>query len=263
MEYLGFTRSDIRQVTLIAALVSIIGPLLVSFILDRISVKRPAAYGKWLRVLLFVCFLAAGIFFALLLAVIPETREPQDAGPKATFSCDDRGGHLFVKRIDNGTCENFNGENGHLKLYNCTYTCELPENFKYLYNQTVVPSHKDHLFEKYQALNSSVETDDDYDINKNPEEDPEALRQAIPTEPPIISPPHICVNNGTVQNCHVYLDGVTISLKTVEGAAMSDDDINKFSENWCKHPLSKCPSYWRHTLALRMKRKRQLIIFSF
>lgn len=244
MEWIGFTRSEIRLVTLVSALVSIIGPLIVGFILDRVSVKRPGSYGKWLRALLFLCFIATGVFFALLLMFEPAHRNVIDEGPSSTFSCDDHGGHLFVRRIDNETCDNINGRNGHLKLLNCTYTCELPENFKYLYNQTVVqPPKNEPLFEKLQvdpnAPSAESGVDDDYDgLSSYEEPQAEAIRQA-PTEPPIITPPHICVNNGSISNCHVYLPGVTINLREIEGTGLNENDVNKFSDNWCKHPLSK------------------------
>lgn len=86
MEWLGFTRGEIRTITLIASLVSIIGPLIVGFILERVSVKKPASYGKWLRVLLFICFIATGIFFGLLLLIEPESRQIIEKNPTVTFS---------------------------------------------------------------------------------------------------------------------------------------------------------------------------------
>lgn len=239
MEHLRFTRDEIRTVTLIAALVSIIGPLLVGFILDRVSVNRPASYGKWLRVLLFICFIAAGILFPLLLII----ERPLDMNQKATFSCEGGGGHLFVSRQDRGTCDGLN-VGGSLELFNCSYTCELPENFKHL-NHALVANHKSHpAFERLReesTLSSEAPLDeDDYDENRSYPEQPEALVQ-VPTEPPLIPPPHICVSNGTNVNCHVYLDGVTIKLNSVEKKDLSDDDQVNFSDNWCKHPLGKKP----------------------
>lgn len=246
MEWLGFTRHEIRTVTLAAALVSIIGPLLVGFILDRVSLNLPASYGKWLRVLLFICFIAAGIFFGLLLIISPEQQEILDKDPKATFSCDDHGGHLFIKRINNGTCENLSSQSGHLKLYNCSYTCELPENFKYLYHSSVAYQKNNPAFARIQtdpnlASHEGPSEEEDYDENKsyNDENLPQPEALTVPTQPPIIAPPHICISNGTNQNCHVYLDGVTINLHSVEGTQREGDDNNQFSDNWCKHPLCK------------------------
>lgn len=243
MEWLGFTRGEIRTITLIAALVSIIGPLIVGFILDRVSVKRPGAYGKWLRVLLFICFIATGIFFGLLLVVTPEHHEIIDTDPSVTFSCGDHGAHLYVRRVNNETCGSLEGQSGSLKLLNCSYTCELPENFKYLYHPSVA---RQPAFERLQeTIASSSEgpsEEEDYDENRSYGDEnlphPESLIQA-PTQAPIISPPHICVNNGTNVNCHVYLDGVTVNLPTVVGTAVKDGDTNIFSDSWCKHPLGK------------------------
>lgn len=243
MEWLGFTRGDIRLVTLIASLVSIIGPLILGFILDRVSVNRPASYGKWLRVLLFICFIATGIFFGLLLAIAPEHREVVDKEPRATFSCGDHGGHLFVKRINNDTCDDLEKETGHLRLYNCSYTCELPENFKYLFHPNVTHQKDNPAFAKLQndpnlSTADAPSDEEDYDENKSYDEglpQPDALQAA--TSAPIIAPPHICISNGTNTNCHVYLDGVIINLKSVEGTSRGDDFTNRFSDNWCKHPL--------------------------
>lgn len=243
MEWLGFTRDEIRTVTLFAALVSIIGPLIVGFILDRVSVKRPGSYGKWLRVLLFICFIATGIFFGLLLIVTPEHHQTVEIDPRVTFSCNDHGGHLFIKRVNNETCPDLNGRSGSLKLLNCSYTCEMPENFKYLYHPSVA---RQPAFERLQEpIASSSEgpsEEDDYDEKTSYGDEslpqPESL-VAAPTQKPSIPPPHICVNNGTNVNCNVYLDGVTISLPRVDGAEIKEGDQNNFSDLWCKHPLGK------------------------
>lgn len=244
MEWLGFTRHEIRTVTLAASLVSIIGPLIVGLILDRVSVKQPASYGKWLRVLLFICFIATGVFFGLLLLISPEQRENLDNEPKATFSCNDHGGHLFVKRYNNETCEDLSSKSGHLKIFNCSYTCELPENFKVLYHPNVAHQKNNPAFAKIQVDPNTTSSekpfeDGDYlENNSDADENlpkPEAL--TIPTQHPIIPPPHICISNSTNQNCHVYLDGVIINLNLVEGTDIDDNDYNRFSDNWCKHPL--------------------------
>lgn len=86
MSWLGFTRGEIRTLTLIASLISIIGPLIIGLILDRVSMKKPASYGKWIRVLLFVCFIATGVFFGLLLVIEPESRQVIEKNPTVTFS---------------------------------------------------------------------------------------------------------------------------------------------------------------------------------
>jgi hypothetical protein len=243
MEFLGFRRDEIRLVTLIVSLVSIIGPLIVGFILDRVSVNRPASYGKWLRVLLFICFIATGIFFGLLLAITPESHDVVDKRASATFSCDDHGGHLFVKRFLNESCNDIVEEKGHLQLFNCTYTCEMPENFKYLNNPTVAQHKVLPVLEKLRdgtASSSEVtpSDEDEYDENQsyNDENLPQPEAYSLePPQPSFISPPHICVNNGSNVNCHVYLDDSVITLKTVE----ISNDVNRFNDNWCKHPLSE------------------------
>lgn len=249
MEYLGFTRGEIRTVTLIAALVSIIGPLIVGFILDRVAVKRPASYGKWLRVLLFICFIGAGIFFPMLLYIEPEHHQVINKNQKATFSCNDNGGHLFVNRIENETCDGVK-DSGSLNLLNCTYTCEMPENFKYL-SDPAVAHHKEHpALEKLreEPLSEGPSEEDDYDENRsyNDLPAPEAIIQ-VPTQAPVINPPHICIGNGSNVNCHVYLDGSIIKLAKVETTELGNQ-TERFSDNWCTHPLGKSFFFMRKFL---------------
>lgn len=74
----------------------------------------------------------------------------------------DHGGHLFVKKINGETCNSLSGHEGSLQLENCTYTCEMPENFEaFQSNKT------DSTFQRYQeASTEKPSEEDDYDENK-------------------------------------------------------------------------------------------------
>lgn len=248
MSYLGFTRNEIRTITLIASLFSIIGPLIIGFILDRVALNRAASYGKYLRVLLVISFLCAGLLFGSLLFVSPADNKSDNAEPSVTFSCDARGGHIFQKRCgDNEPCFDLVGQTGTLSLSNCSYTCEKPENFKYLYDpymdkytQERTESTVDQSTESTEANLPSAEEDYDEGIKSYSEVDalPEPA-QLVQVNPVHIRPPHICINNGTSVNCHVPLEGKAIDLKHVEGIAADPDDNNTFSDEWCKHNIGK------------------------
>lgn len=173
MEFLGFTRQDIRFITAIASFGSIICPIVVGLILDRVSVKNPASYGRWLRIGLFICFIAAGVFFSLLLVLEPAKLYGND--PTLTFSwfvffpfiyifpsikqfksfihySNENGGHLFVKRQSEETCANLKDQSGHLELVDCSYTCEVPD-FSEFQNSNV--STKKHIQEFERLLDTS------------------------------------------------------------------------------------------------------------
>lgn len=62
----------------------------------------------------------------------------------------DHGGHLFVKKTNDETCNNLSGKAGHLELINCTYTCELPENFDGFQNPNVSIHKNNPAFERLQ-----------------------------------------------------------------------------------------------------------------
>lgn len=118
MQYLGFKLYDIRLITLISALVSIIGPLIVGFILDRVAVKRPSAYGKWLRILLFIFFILAGLAFGLLLLVPRQILHVEvTSDPSVTFSCNANSAHVFIKKNKTQeSCESLEGLKGEVGI---------------------------------------------------------------------------------------------------------------------------------------------------
>jgi MFS_1 like family len=241
MRYLGFNFYNIRLITLISALVSIIGPVIVGLILDNVSIKRPSAYGKWLRSLLFIFFILAGLMFGSLLFLYT-TELKADA--TVTFSCNDHGGHVFIRsNFTGGKCMNIMGRTGDLKLLNCSYTCEVPENFKHLYETVDInrglPAR---LTEDTANLYSSENPSSDYDYEEVPA--PEPLVQA-PTSAPMIPPPHICITkeNGTTNqtHCHVQLPelrGKIILISDVVGMRANEKN-NQFGDEWCMHPLGK------------------------
>lgn len=241
MQQLGFTLYDIRLVTLISALVSIIGPILVGFFLDRIAVKRPSGYGKWLRVLLFIFFILAGLAFGALL-LVPAMFVPErvSSDPSVTFSCNDNHAHVFIKKNKTSeTCEDLAGLSGDLKVFNCRYACKTDDNFKVLYEQLesskVIPE-KVRDLASLQSDENSASVDYEYD-DALPEA---ALLIQAPTQKPVIQPPHVCVVNSTLQiNCFVYLDGNVVKLPNRIGAKNGENDTLIFGDEYCIHPLGE------------------------
>ncbi|XP_070508871.1 uncharacterized protein SP1173 [Chironomus tepperi] len=242
MEYLGFTRYDIRLITFASALVSIIGPLIVGFILDRLSIKRPSAYGKWLRILLFIFFILAGVFFGSLLLISPGQMKEVDSDDSVTFSCRDNGGYIYARKdLTDGQCKNLEGLTGELKLIKCSYTCETPENFKDFSQRSKLQEDPNKSTDtKSSQVDSDENTSADYDYSEltpGPELGPEPAALISPTSSPLIPPPHICLTNTEFGHCHVYLNESVIVLPDVKAAKWDDSQINEFNEDWCKHPL--------------------------
>lgn len=238
MEHLGFNRSEIRWITMIAALVSMIGPLLVGFIMDRIAVQKPSVYGKYLRILLFICLIAGSLLFGALL-LLPAANQPKSPEeiPPVTFACDLNGAHVYQKHCSSSEpCQDLLGETGGLKLTNCSYTCQSPENFEHLY--TPFPNRVQHASAQLAQLqegNSPEDDDSNYDeqiaLNQ-----PDGLTEQTALPEKHIVPPHICFRSKN--HCHVYIEnGPVISLEDVKMRPSTANDSNMFGDNWCKYPL--------------------------
>lgn len=243
MQSLGFKLYDIRLITLIAALVSIIGPIIIGFILDRIAVKKPSGYGKWLRILLFIFFILAGLGFgALLLVPAQMTPIPVTSDPDITFSCNENQAHVLIKKNrTDGTCSNLEGLQGVLKVFDCNYACKTSDNMKSLYNQLesdkVIPERIQDLASVQSGENSGSDYDPDYEDNILPE--PAALIQA-PTQKPIIQPPHVCILNSTGQsNCFVFLEGNVVALPDRVGAKKGENDSLIAGDDYCVYKLGE------------------------
>lgn len=238
MEHLGFNRSEIRWITMIAALVSIIGPLLVGFIMDRVAVQKPSVYGKYLRVLLFVCLIAGSLLFGALL-FLPAANQPKsDKIPTvlSTFACDLNGAHVYQKHCSpEEPCQDLLGKTGGLKLTNCSYTCQSPANFEPLY--TPFPNRNLHAsaqIAQLQEANPSDEDDSNYDEAGLDALTDSQNQRALPEKH--IVPPHICFRSKN--HCHVYIEnGPVISLEDVKMRPATANDSNMFGDNYCKYPL--------------------------
>jgi hypothetical protein len=244
MKLLGFTLYDIRLITLIAALVSILGPIIFGFVLDRVAVKRPSAYGKWLRILLFIFFILAGLAFGALL-LVPTQIAPKEVSvdPNVTFSCNDNHAHVFIRKNKADQCSHLEGKQGELKVFNCSYACKTSENFKILYDQ--LQTDKIIPYGRLQELASIQSSENsDYDSNLDYDEElpqPESLIQA-PTEKPLIQPPHICLagqSKDDRMNCFVYLDGNVLKLPNRVGGANDENHTVIFEDEYCIHPLGE------------------------
>ncbi|CRL08087.1 CLUMA_CG020920, isoform A [Clunio marinus] len=261
MEWLGFSLNDTRNITAIASLVSVICPIILGIILDRLAIKRPGNYGKWLRVSLFICYILAGIFFALLYFIPQEPKTLKGNKLDVFFSCNDNGGYISEKRL-NDECDVHAGHSGNIKLLDCDYTCKPPNSVSMAY----LPDHlkKTSPFEKIQlgpeVLSEGPSQEEDYDENASYNEENLPLSGALtaaPTDAPIIPPPHICIKNASNINCHVYLRNITkfinLDVETIEDTGI----VNEFSQTRCKHSLASisCNIPERQITWMRLQRK--------
>lgn len=160
---------EIRNITIYSALFSILGPLVFGLVLDRIAVKNSAAYGKYVKIFLFLSLTLAGIFYTLMLVVVaPVERTILDLQP-VTFGCDSHGGIIYQKKCEHQTeCLNLENTRGKIQLTSCSYTCQKPINFENLYESSVLKLTnpvKASPSDAYKKASSESDYDDNYDIN--------------------------------------------------------------------------------------------------
>lgn len=248
LKHIGFHSSEICTILTTVALISIIGPLLIGPIIDRISDRRKATYGILLQRTIAILLILGAIAYGLLLVVPSVSRKPplNNQVPLVTFGCNQNGSVIFQQRCSEQSCFHWKKEKeGSLTVTNCTYTCQKPSQYENFYK----PWMKNPV--QSIAESSREKPDDDlpdYDgigpdsgINRN-----RPKREG--GEPPV-EPPHLCSTtvdeNGVkhVTNCHVYTsDYKHISFRgKLKSATNVENDTR--SVEWCTYPIGK-PYYY-------------------
>lgn len=255
MLQLGLNHNESRTILIVAPLVSLIGPLAVAPLADRLAAKKQALSGRYLRVLIAIALLLAACVYAALLAV-PSVSRSAARRPLVSFGCDSDGAIIYQERCsDERTCYHWTKEKfGSLVLTNCTYTCQNPTQFERLFTHT--PSEL--IQEASPSSTESLSREHDYD---NEDYDAEAdaaqagpgaasgeltasaeLRLRRQTEAPA-APPHLCevseLADGTtrVDRCHAFTPSrraVTVQA-TLRSATNQENETH--SAEWCTYPL--------------------------
>jgi hypothetical protein len=236
----GLNRSESRIISIVAPLVSLIGPLIVAPIADRLTTRKGAT-GKHLRIIAAITMILGAILYAILLCV-PNLERFEEKRPLVGFSCDPSGALLLQERIEEQrTCYYWEKARvGKFVLTNCSYTCQTPTNFEKLY--------KPWEGSPYPPTEASTETESegDYDetvYNESTEKTPlkvtdhQGKRGVL--ENPRVEPPHLCINRGEseTQLCHAFTEPsqhLELSVK-LRGAINKENATH--SAEWCKYPL--------------------------
>ncbi|XP_043646804.1 uncharacterized protein LOC122615770 [Drosophila teissieri] len=265
---LGLSFSEYRTITILAPFVSILGPLIVGPLADRLAAKNPNTFGKTLRVLTAVCLLISAFIYAFLFAVPKVTRPGVVREPLVSFGCDETGGFLFQERCgSNSSCSRWEQKEGKINLAGCTYSCQNPKLYEPLYvawlaevptpaPSTEQSSEFDYEDEGSTAVTESLRTRRDLE-SSDPADSAgvEAISGEVPhhrsirqvKQPPTkvyVQPPHVCLTqrnqNGedVVKHCHAYTEDTTsVVMDALMGSAISQEEHYDDYEGWCQYPL--------------------------
>lgn len=237
---LGFTQSEIRIILTTVALISVIGPLLLGPLIDRIADRRKSSYGRYLQLILATLLILGAIAYGLLLLAPPVRRSPSRE-PSVSFGCDSSGAIIFQERCsEERTCFHWEKEKiGSLVLTNCSYTCQNPTQFENLYNPWLKGSPQP------PEQQTSREKPDEYDYDESSQVDDSRQRRDVGVAKVYVEPPHLCTKkvNATghsyIDRCHVYtndLEALQVQA-TLRGAINLENETH--SAEWCNYPLGK------------------------
>lgn len=239
---LGFYESEIRVILTTVALISLIGPLIVGPLTDRIADRRRSLYGTYLRITIAVLLVLGAIAYGLLLLVPAVHRSPVRQ-PSVSFGCDANGAIIFQERCtEEKTCFHWEKKKfGQLILTNCSYTCQNPSQIENLYNPWIKSSVQPPIV----AEVTSREKQEEYDYLEAGGDDTATERVRREVEQVFVEPPHLClkkVNDKGVEyidRCHVYTSD-SDSLK-VDAALQSatNQENGSHSAEWCNYPLGE------------------------
>lgn len=242
---LGFYESEIRIILTVVALISLIGPLIVGPLTDRIADRRRSLYGSYLRNTIAVLLVLGAIAYGLLLLVPTVHRSPVSQ-PSVSFGCDANGAIIFQESCtEEETCFHWEKKKfGQLILVNCSYTCQNPSQIENLYNPWIKSSVQPPIV----AESTSREKQEEYDYSDAGAEDTVAATDRVrrEVEQVFVEPPHLCLkkvdDNGNeyIDKCHVYTSD-SDSLKVdaaLRGATNQENETR--NAKWCNYPLGTC-----------------------
>jgi len=100
---IGLNRMEARIISIVAPLVSILGPLIFGPLADRLAGKGSIS-GKFLRIMAVFTILLGALFYGLLMAV-PSVTRFEARRPLVSFACDQEGALIFQERCtEERTC---------------------------------------------------------------------------------------------------------------------------------------------------------------
>lgn len=236
----GLNRGETQIISVIAPFISILGPIFVGPLCDKLAAKKNAT-GFHLRLIATITILLSVIFYSLLL-IVPNLKRFQNESPQVAFGCDMEGAILFQQRIEHQpNCHSWEQpKEGEFVLTNCSYTCHEPDNFEKMYKPWASP---------YVVTESSNESDDydegaNYtDVSENKSAEKSKIKQKSEESllPPRVPYPHLCVKNADDKPslCHAITEShQKIILNGALGAAINAENATH-KPDWCKYPLGK------------------------
>lgn len=262
--HLGLSFAEHRTISIVAAFVSILGPLIAGPWADRLAAKNPNGFGRTLRQLTAFCLLITLLIYSSLL-FIPKLERPIDEQPQVSFACDGNGAYIYQKLCNENistTCPTWERKTGRLNLTRCSYSCLDPNHHEDMYQfwlgelPTAAPSSEVSGEYDYEEEAASTAITERMRTRRQLEEAPGdsagaeqqsaelsrlSVRQVKKAPKKVyVEPPHLCVTeNKLVTSCHVYTsDTPSIVMDTVMGPVM---DVNKTdkTQGWCQYPLGE------------------------
>ncbi|KAH8366166.1 hypothetical protein KR093_009918 [Drosophila rubida] len=266
---LAFNFEEYRYISILAPFVSVLGPLIVGPLADRLAAKNPNGFGRKLRILTALMLLLSALCFAGLFAVPRVDRVPIQK-PQVSFGCDGNGAYIFQKQCTNDTCRDWDQKEGTVNLTRCTYSCLNPNFHENMYQfwlgelPTAAPSTEQSSEFDYEEDLASATTErlqprshldvvelpaDSAGVELASSEVERTKRQLKGSAKKVyVEPPHLCITERTedgkelVKSCHVYTqDTPSIVMPAIMGAALNETVTNE-TEGWCQYPVEgiKC-----------------------
>ncbi|RZC37605.1 uncharacterized protein BDFB_009230, partial [Asbolus verrucosus] len=246
MDALGLSKDECVTISIVAPIIAVIGPLVAAPLADRLAGgfggSSRSKTGRYLRVMLAVCFALATLFYWLLLTVPPIHRSP----PNVTFMCNEKGGFILQDRCGaERTCYNWNGEKGSVIVTNCIFTCNATTLYK-KETTTLSPeqltSSETTTEDYYDETNDTITVYNEAEIEVNSAPVPEVVTPSVDSANAGISlSPHMCYNNQTdgPKICEVYTEyskNVTFSLSLKPNMKRSSE--NETEDDICRYPFA-------------------------
>ncbi|XP_019869896.2 uncharacterized protein LOC109598424 [Aethina tumida] len=235
MNAIGLSKDESVIVSVVAPLIAVLGPLVAAPLADRLAGgfggNQRSKTGRYLRIMIALCFIIGTIFYWLLMVIPPIIRSP----PNVSFYCDQEGGFIIQDRCGaERTCYNWGSSKGSVLVKNCVFACNATTTYSGEVT-TAYPDETEGTYDDNDYTDNSGDEGAEVDVSNLYSQDYSSNRKYTG----IVPHPHMCYQNDKKETiCEVYTEYSNPIDFKIGLTPHIDNPSNESEADYCRYPFA-------------------------